>query len=95
MALDFLKAPVLAIQDFYSLSVRAVQNVFLRPHYVDDIFLQMDIIGVGSLPIVILTGFFSGAVMGCRCRARSPNTARKAKSVRLSRSRWCANSVRC
>jgi phospholipid/cholesterol/gamma-HCH transport system permease protein len=26
--------------------------------------MQMDIIGVGSLPIVILTGFFSGAVMG-------------------------------
>src|SRR5829696_1171270 len=26
--------------------------------------MQMDIIGVGSLPIVILVGFFSGAVMG-------------------------------
>lgn len=26
--------------------------------------MQMDIIGVGSLPIVVLTGFFSGAVMG-------------------------------
>lgn len=25
--------------------------------------MQMDVIGVGSLPIVILTGFFSGAVM--------------------------------
>src|SRR5919202_3532324 len=27
-------------------------------------FLQMDIIGVGSLPVVIMTGFFTGAVMG-------------------------------
>lgn len=26
--------------------------------------MQMDIIGVGSLPIVVLVGFFSGAVMG-------------------------------
>lgn len=26
--------------------------------------MQMDIIGVGSFPIVVLTGFFSGAVMG-------------------------------
>lgn len=34
-----------------------------RPHYFDDIVLQMDTIGVGSLPIVIMTGFFSGAVM--------------------------------
>ena len=41
----------------------AIRNVFRRPHYADDIFLQMDSIGVGSLPIVILTGFFSGAVM--------------------------------
>ncbi len=26
--------------------------------------MQMDIIGVGSLPVVIMTGFFTGAVMG-------------------------------
>lgn len=62
--LDFLKPPVLAIQDYFTLTGKAVQNVFRRPHYTDDIFLQMDYIGVGSLPIVILTGFFSGAVMG-------------------------------
>ena len=42
---------------------RAVRNLFRSPHYTDDIFLQMDIIGVGSLPIVAMTGFFSGAVM--------------------------------
>jgi phospholipid/cholesterol/gamma-HCH transport system permease protein len=61
--LDILKGPILAFQDFFILSGRAIRNVFRRPHYSDDIALQMDIIGVGSLPIVILTGFFSGAVM--------------------------------
>jgi phospholipid/cholesterol/gamma-HCH transport system permease protein len=61
--LDFLKPPVAAVQDFFLLTGRALRNVFRKPHYSDDIFLQMDIIGVGSLPIVILTGFFSGAVM--------------------------------
>src|ERR1700733_14270507 len=61
--LDFLKAPVAAIQDFYILSGRAVRNLFRGPHYVDDIAIQMDIIGVGSLPIVILIGFFSGFVI--------------------------------
>lgn len=61
--LDFLKAPVLAIQEFFGLAGRAYLNVFRRPHYYDDIAIQMDIIGVGSLPIVMLTGFFSGAVM--------------------------------
>jgi phospholipid/cholesterol/gamma-HCH transport system permease protein len=61
--LDFLKGPVLAIQDFVSLAGKAVRNVARKPHYIDDILLQMDNIGVGSLPIVTLTGFFSGAVM--------------------------------
>jgi phospholipid/cholesterol/gamma-HCH transport system permease protein len=61
--LDFAKAPIVAVQEFYILAGRALYNIFRRPHYADDIFIQMDIIGVGSLPIVILVGFFSGAVM--------------------------------
>ncbi len=61
--LDFLKPPVAAIQDFYILSGRALRNVFRAPHYVEDIAIQMDVIGVGSLPIVVLTGFFSGLVI--------------------------------
>src|ERR1700733_4781787 len=61
--LDFLKGPIQAIQEFYELTGRAIVNVTRRPHYVDDILLQMDAIGVGSIPIVLLTGFFSGAVM--------------------------------
>jgi phospholipid/cholesterol/gamma-HCH transport system permease protein len=61
--LDLLKEPVVSIQEFFVLSGRAVRNVVRRPHYLDDIILQMDVIGFGSLPIVILTGFFTGAVM--------------------------------
>jgi phospholipid/cholesterol/gamma-HCH transport system permease protein len=61
--LDFLKPPVAAVQDFFLLDSRALRNIFRKPHYGDNIALQMDIIGVGSLPIVILIGFFSGAVM--------------------------------
>jgi len=61
--LDLLKVPILSVQEFHTLAGKAVKNVFRRPHYFDDIFLQMDIIGFGSLPIVVLTGFFSGAVM--------------------------------
>ena len=54
---------VLTVQEFYLLAGRALRNIFRKPHYADDVFLQMDNIGVGSLPIVVLTGFFSGAVM--------------------------------
>jgi phospholipid/cholesterol/gamma-HCH transport system permease protein len=61
--LDLLKEPVLAAQDFFMLVGRAFRNIFRRPHYWDDVALQMDSIGVGSMPIVALTGFFSGAVM--------------------------------
>ncbi len=61
--LDFLKTPIQAVQEFYELTGRAIRNIFRRPHYLDDIKLQMDTIGVGSIPIVLLTGFFSGAVM--------------------------------
>jgi phospholipid/cholesterol/gamma-HCH transport system permease protein len=60
---DFLKEPFLALQEFFVLAGSALRNVFRRPHYADDIFIQMDQIGVGSLPIVMLTGSFSGAVL--------------------------------
>jgi phospholipid/cholesterol/gamma-HCH transport system permease protein len=59
----FLLGTLQTIQEFYLLAGRALRNIFRTPHYSDDIILQMDNIGVGSLPIVVLTGFFSGAVM--------------------------------
>jgi phospholipid/cholesterol/gamma-HCH transport system permease protein len=61
--LDPLKPPIIAAQEFFVLTGRALGNIFRSPHYGDDIALQMDYIGVGSLPVVVLTGFFSGAVM--------------------------------
>jgi phospholipid/cholesterol/gamma-HCH transport system permease protein len=61
--LDLLKEPILSIQEFCLLAGRALRNIFRSPHYSDDILLQMDTIGVGSLLIVVFVGFFSGAVM--------------------------------
>ncbi|MEO8049251.1 MAG: ABC transporter permease [Acidobacteriota bacterium] len=60
---DFLKGPVETFQEFLFLSGRAFRNIFRSPHYSGDILLQMDAIGVGSLFIVSLIGFFSGVVM--------------------------------
>jgi phospholipid/cholesterol/gamma-HCH transport system permease protein len=60
---DFLKGPVGTFQEFLFLSGRAIRNIVRSPHYADDILLQMDAIGVGSLFIVSLIGFFSGVVM--------------------------------
>jgi phospholipid/cholesterol/gamma-HCH transport system permease protein len=61
--LDLLKEPVLAVQEFVVLAGRAFQNIFRKPHYLDDVILQMDTIGVGSLVVVVLVGLFSGVVM--------------------------------
>jgi phospholipid/cholesterol/gamma-HCH transport system permease protein len=61
--LEFLKNPVASFQDYLLLAGRAFANVFRSPHYYPDVSLQMDIIGVGSLPIVLLTGIFSGGII--------------------------------
>jgi phospholipid/cholesterol/gamma-HCH transport system permease protein len=57
------KRGVYAVQRYSLLSARALGNLFRRPFYGADIVTQMDSIGVGSLPIVILTGFFTGGVL--------------------------------
>src|SRR3954463_3469376 len=60
---DYVKESVLAVQDWAQLAGASIRNVFKRPRYMPDIVYQADIIGVGSLPIVVLTGFFTGAVL--------------------------------
>jgi phospholipid/cholesterol/gamma-HCH transport system permease protein len=60
---SFVKNTVAAIQEYSILAGRAVANMFSGPRYWADIFTQMDSIGVGSVPIVILTGFFTGCVL--------------------------------
>jgi phospholipid/cholesterol/gamma-HCH transport system permease protein len=59
----FAKERIAALQEYSLLSGRAVANLFSRPRYWADIYSQMDAIGVGSFPIVVLTGFFTGCVL--------------------------------
>ena len=57
------KRAVAHVQDYSLLSVQSLTNLAAGPRYLQDVLTQMDAIGVGSLPIVLLTGFFIGAVM--------------------------------
>jgi phospholipid/cholesterol/gamma-HCH transport system permease protein len=57
------KQAVSSVQNYALLSGRAIGNLFKKPHYLPDIWSQADLIGVGSLPIVLLTGFFLGGVL--------------------------------
>src|SRR6202789_1092841 len=59
----YLKKWIAALQEYSILSGTAVADIFTRPHYVDDIFAQMNSIGVGSVPIIVLAGFFTGCVL--------------------------------
>ncbi|HTP43753.1 MAG TPA: ABC transporter permease [Candidatus Acidoferrum sp.] len=60
---DAVKRQVFAVQDYALLTFRSITNIFTPPQYWFDALEQMDLIGVGSLPIVVLTGFFIGGVM--------------------------------
>jgi phospholipid/cholesterol/gamma-HCH transport system permease protein len=63
VVMEALKRQIHIVQEYSYLSGRAIVALFTRPLYVNDVLEQMDIIGIGSLPIVLLTGFFIGAVM--------------------------------
>src|SRR3954471_21163233 len=66
---EIVKGNVLAVQEYALLSGRALKNIFKQPRYVADTLQQADLIGVGSLPIVVLTGFFTGAVLALQSSA--------------------------
>jgi phospholipid/cholesterol/gamma-HCH transport system permease protein len=57
------KGSVLAIQGYFTLAWNALRFVVARPFYGADVVQQMDSIGVQSLSIVFLTGFFTGMVL--------------------------------
>jgi phospholipid/cholesterol/gamma-HCH transport system permease protein len=60
---DYAKQSVATVQDYTVLAARSIANVFSQPRYVTDTIQQMDMIGVGSVPVVVLTGMFTGIVL--------------------------------
>jgi phospholipid/cholesterol/gamma-HCH transport system permease protein len=63
LVVDSAKSGVAAVQDYAELCGRSLVNIVVGPHYLQDTLEQMDFIGAGSLPIILLAGFFIGAVM--------------------------------
>src|SRR5881275_759020 len=66
---DFAKDIVQSVQDYSLLAGRSLANLFRHPRYFADTIMQADLIGVGSLPIVVLTGTFTGAVLALNTQA--------------------------
>jgi len=77
---DFVQEYLLAIQEYTLLASQAVANLFRRPRYLSETLLQADSIGVGSLPVVIMTGFSIGAVLALQ----SSNTLQRFGSLSLT-----------
>jgi phospholipid/cholesterol/gamma-HCH transport system permease protein len=63
------KEIVLTVQDYSIFAWRAMINLFRPPIYWTDFLLQSDVIGVGSVAIVLLSGFFTGGVLALQSAA--------------------------
>jgi phospholipid/cholesterol/gamma-HCH transport system permease protein len=59
----WVKAAVLEIQEYVRLQFATLWAIATPPYYWKDIVRQFEYIGVGSLTVVVLTGFFTGAVL--------------------------------
>jgi phospholipid/cholesterol/gamma-HCH transport system permease protein len=57
---NWLKNAALEVQEYVKLLVAALRAVVTPPLYRYDIVEQFDLIGVGSLTVVLLTGLFTG-----------------------------------
>ncbi len=60
---DIAKGLALSVQEYTLLAAQSLANFFRRPLYMGDMVQQADLIGVGSLPIVVLTGLSVGALL--------------------------------
>ena len=61
--LEKVKSGLLEVQEYVRLSGHTARGVFTRPFYFHDLVEQLESIGLGSLTVVLLTGFFTGAVL--------------------------------
>jgi phospholipid/cholesterol/gamma-HCH transport system permease protein len=60
---EAVKSGLLEVQEYVRLSGGAARSSFSRPFYAHDLVEQLEVIGLGSLTVVLLTGFFTGAVL--------------------------------
>ena len=60
---------ILTVQDYSLFAWRAFTNLYRPPIYWSEFLVQSDIIGFGSSPIVLLSGFFTGCVLALQSAA--------------------------
>ena len=92
---SWLKKAALEVQEYVRLVRAAVIGVFTAPRYWHDIVEQFDVIGVGSLTVVLLTGFFTGAALApvARIPALDRRACRRAFNARFAAARMARDYV--
>jgi phospholipid/cholesterol/gamma-HCH transport system permease protein len=63
------KQMVLTVQDYSVFAYRALTDIFRPPVYWTDFLIQSDVVGVGSLSIVVLAGLSTGGVLALQSAA--------------------------
>ncbi|HEX9111982.1 MAG TPA: ABC transporter permease, partial [Terriglobales bacterium] len=77
--IEVAKDIVRAVQEYTLLAAQSLGNLFRRPLYMGDMLQQADLIGFGSLPIVVLTGLSIGALLALN----SANTLQRFGGITL------------
>ncbi len=77
--IEVAKDIVRAVQEYTLLAAQSLANFFRRPLYMGDMLQQADLIGFGSLPIVVLTGLSIGALLALN----SANTLQRFGGITL------------
>jgi phospholipid/cholesterol/gamma-HCH transport system permease protein len=60
---EWLKAALLEVQEYVLMLGKVGRGLTSRPFYYRDVIEQFEVIGVGSLTVVLLTGMFTGMVL--------------------------------
>lgn len=60
---QWIKPAILEVQEYVKLCLATVRGCVTPPFYGHDVVEQFEVIGIGSLTVVLLTGFFTGAVL--------------------------------
>ena len=60
---NWIKAGLLEVQEYLRMVGRTGRALVTRPFYYRDVIEQFDLIGVGSMTVVLLTGMFTGMVL--------------------------------
>jgi phospholipid/cholesterol/gamma-HCH transport system permease protein len=93
---EVVKRQVASVQDYTLLTVQSLKCMFSPPYYWIDTLEQMDVVGVGSLPIIIVAGLSIGGVLVLQTAAqfqRFGSTALTGDAVSLALVRELAPAV--